>query len=142
MADVASVQIIENGFRNVVLNVGLVSDGSGITNQKIFDATSTGVYGVTIGGQVFYPGLHTKIIGIDFDVQDQKFRLDWEASANSLILAYGASPTDFAWHKMGGIPVPTGLAGATGSILLSTISPMPDATLSFILRLRKDIKQS
>lgn len=141
MADVATVQIIENGFRNVVLNVGLVSDGSGITAQKIFDATSGGVYGVTIAGQTFYPGLHTKVIGIDFDVQDQKFRLDWEAGANSLIMAYGASPTDFNWRKLGGIPCPPGLAGATGSILLTTIDAMPDATLSFILYLRKDIKQ-
>jgi hypothetical protein len=139
MADVASVQIIENGFRNVVLNVGLVSDGSGITNQKIFDATSSGVYGVNIGGQVFYPGIHTKVIGMDFDVQDMKFKLEWEASANQLIAAYGASPTDFNWRKMGGIPVPV-TAGATGSILLSTIDPMPDSTLSFILFLRKDVK--
>lgn len=141
MADVATVQIIENGFRNVVLNVGLVSDGSGITAQKIFDATSGGVYGVTIAGQTFYPGLHTKVIGIDFDVQDQKFRLDWEATANRLITAYGASPTDFNWRKMGGIPCPPGLVGATGSILLTTIDPMPNATLSFILSLRKDINQ-
>lgn len=141
MAETASVQIIENGFRNVVLNVGIVSDGSGIAAQKIFDATSGGVYGVRIGGQTFYPGLHAKIVGIDFDVQDQKFKLEWEATANSLILAYGASPTDFNWRKMGGIPCPPGLAGATGSILLSTIDPMPNATLSMMLYLRKDIKQ-
>lgn len=141
MADVITVQVIENGFRNVVLCGALVSDGSGVTAQKIFDATSTGIFGVNQAGQVFYPGIYTKIIGMDFDVQDQKFKLEWEASANSLILALGTSPEDFNWTRSGGIPVPHSLAGATGSILLSTINPMPNATLSFILYLRKGVPQ-
>lgn len=137
-----TLQVIENGFRNVVIRGAFVSaDGSGIANQVIYNATSSGAFGVTIAGHTYYPGIYTKLVALDFDVQDMKFRLDWEATANSLIMAFGASPEDFNWRKIGGIPVPSGLVGATGSILLSTIDCMPNSTLTFVLTLRKGVPQ-
>lgn len=138
MADVATVTVETNNARNVILRVALLSDGSGVALQKIFDAASA-TFANTVAGQAFLPGVHTTIVGMDFDVQDQKFALYWEAGANALIGAWGSSPESFDWKEIGGIRVPAGLAGATGSILLSTIDPMPDSTLSIILKLRKNV---
>lgn len=140
MADVPTIQVIENGFRNAVISLTLQSDGSGVNALKIYDATSSGAFGVNIGGQVLYPGVHSKLVGLDFDVQDQKFQLLWEASANVPMMTYGSSPEDFNWKRFGGIPCPV-VAGATGSILLTTIDPMPNSTLTAILYLTKGIRQ-
>jgi hypothetical protein len=80
---------------------------------------------------------------MDFDVDGMRFKLMWEATANNDIVAFGASPEDFDWKKFGGIRVPAGLTGATGSILCSTVGTIAaNDTLSFILYLRKNIPQS
>ena len=142
MADTITVNVEQNNYRNVILRCTLVSDGSGVTTQNIYNATSGGTYGVTQGNQTFYPGIHTTIVGMDFDVDGMRFALYWEATANNLIFALGASPEDFNWRQMGGIRVPAGLTGATGSILCSTIGAAANATLSFILYLRKNVPQS
>lgn len=138
MADVVDVHVEQNNTRNLILRGTLVSDGSGVVGQKIYDAASA-TYGVNIAGQVFTPGIHTTIVGLDFDVQGMQFTMDWEATANSRIFAFGASPEDFKFHRFGGIRVPPGLAGATGSILLSTVGAAANATLFFVLYLRKNI---
>lgn len=140
MAETASVFVEANGYRNVVLRIPFVSaDGSGITAQKIFDASSGGAFGVSKFGQTYYPGLHTSLVRVDYDAQDLKIRLDWEATANSPILALGNAPEDFNWIEFGGIRVPDGLAGATGSILLTTINQAPQSTFSLVLWLRKNV---
>ena len=139
MADVPVVSIEQNGYRNVVLRITLVSDGSGFTNYKIYDATSTGAFGVSAAGQMFYPGIHTTVVGLDYDVQDMKLRLQWEATTNQDILALGNAPEDFDWTRFGGIRVPSGLTGATGSILLSSQDSAIDATFSLVLYLRKNV---
>ncbi len=142
MVDAVTVNIETNGFRNIVLRCTLVSDGSGVTNQKIYDATSSGAFGVVVGGQTFYPGVHTTLIGLDYDVQDMKVRLQWEATANQDIVAMGNAPQDFDWKRIGGLRVPSGLTGATGSILLSTLNQAPDSTFWMVLYLRKGVPQS
>lgn len=139
MADVIDVQVQTNGYRNVILSGSLVSDGSGVAKQVIYDATSGGAFGVNQGGQVFYPGIHTTLVGLDFDVDGMRFELFWDATTDSLIQAYGASPEDFGWRRFGGLRVPAGLVGATGSILLSTIGAAANATLSFVMYLRKNV---
>lgn len=139
MADTPTVRVENNGYRNVVLRVSVVSDGSGFTGYKIYDATSGGNYGVVKGGQTFYPGLHTTIVGLDYDVQDMKLRLQWDASSPEDILPLGAAPQDFDWTSFGGIRVPSGLAGATGSILLTTLNASVNSTFSLVLRLRKNV---
>lgn len=140
MAETAPVFIENNGYRNVVLRIPFIStDGTGITNQKIYDATSSGVFGVNKAGSNFYPGIHTTLVGVDYDAQDLKLQIQWEATTNSDILNLGNAPEDFYWKDFGGIRVPPGLAGATGSILLSTVNQVPQSTFSLVLRLRKNV---
>lgn len=142
MAETAIISVENNGYRNVVIRGTLVSDGSGITNQKIYDATSGGAFGVNRAGQVFYPGVNTKVVGFDYDAQDLKLRVQWEATANQDIFPIGNAPEDFNWTRFGGIRVPVGLAGATGSILISTVDQQVNATFFFLLYLRKGVPQS
>lgn len=143
MAETCVVNVENNGFRNIVLRCTFVSaDGTGITNQPIYNATSTGAFGVSKAGQTFYPGVHTTVIGLDYDAQDLKLRIQWEATANQDIFALGNAPEDFDFTKFGGIRVPSGLAGATGSILLSTVNAAPQSTFTAILHLRKNVPVS
>lgn len=142
MADVPVVSIETNGYRNVIIRATLLSDGSGCTNFKVYDASSGGAFGVTApGGQLVYPGIHTKLIGLDYDIQDLKLRIRWEATANQDILALGNAPEDFNWRRFGGIRVPA-ITGATGSILLTTVDQQVNSTFSIVLYLRKGIPQS
>lgn len=145
MPDLATVNIEANGYRNYILRATYVSpDGAGITNQVIYDATSgfagtTGISsGVNKAGQIFYPGIHTTVVALDYDVQDVKVRLQWQANVNQDILALGNAPEDFNWERFGGIRVPAALAGATGSILLSTVNEAPQSTFTIVLYLRKN----
>lgn len=143
MAETAVINVENNGYRNVVIRATFVSvDGTGITNQVLYNATSSGTYGVLKAGQTFYPGVHTTIVGLDYDVQDTKVRLQWEATANADILALGNAPEDFRWERFGGIRVPSGLTGATGSILLSTVNTAPQSTFTIILYIRKNVPVS
>lgn len=143
MAETAPVFIEANGYRNVILRIPFLSvDGSGITLQKVFDATPTGAFGVSKAGQNFFPGIHTSIVGMDYDAQDLKLQLLWEATANSTIVSLGNAPEDFFWGRFGGIRCPIGLAGATGSILLSTVNAAPQSTFTLILYLRKNVPVS
>lgn len=138
MADNFVQRVEANSARNYVTRISIISDGTGQNLTKVFDATNV-ANGNLVGGQTFLPGIHTSIVGMDFDVQDMKFALYWEATANEQIGAWGASPASFDWRDIGGIRCPIGLAGATGSILLSTIDQNVNATLSLILRLRKNV---
>lgn len=145
MADSANivVAIENNGYRNIVIRASLVSDGTGLANYKLYDATSAGVYGVTApGGQMVYPGVNTKLVGLDYDVQDMKLRLQWDAGTPQDILALGSAPEDFNWKRFGGIRVPAGLTGATGSILLTTVNQAPQSTFMLVLYLIKNVPQS
>lgn len=143
MADVPVVSVEQNGYRNVVIRATLVSDGSGVNNYKIYDATSSGTYGVNRAGQVFYPGVHTTVIGLDYDVQDMKLRIQWEGvPSNQDILPLGSAPEDFRWYQFGGIRVPAALTGATGSILLTTVNQAPQSTFGLVLYLRKNVPET
>lgn len=139
MAEVCTVNVEQNGFRNVVLRCTYISvDGSGITNQKIFDATATGTYGVNRGGSISYPGVHTTVTKLDYDAQDLKLLIQWEATANANIFALSNAPEDFDFRDFGGIRVPGALIGATGSILVSTVNQAPQSTFTFLIYLRKN----
>lgn len=142
MTDTPTTVVMVNGYRNVVIRTTLVSDASGLSDYKVFDATSNTFAVTAPGGQLVVPGVHTSIIGLDFDVEGMGFSLSWEATDNQLIQAYGASPESFDWREIGGITVPKDLVGATGSILVNTIAAAENATLSFILKLRKNVPVS
>lgn len=144
MADSANIVVRTeaNNYRNLIVRASLVSDGSGLSNYKLFDAASA-TFGVTApGGQKVTPGIHVSIAQLHYDVQDMKIRLQWEATANEDILALGSAPEDFDWRDFGGIRVPSGLAGATGSILVTTVGFSVNSTFSMILHLRKNVPQS
>ncbi len=145
MADTANIVLrtMINGYRNVVVRASLVSDGSGLTAYKLYDASSAGIYSVIApGGQIVYPGIHSKLVGLDYDVQDMKINLLWDATTPESILALGSAPEDFDWKRMGGLPVPPGLVGATGSILITTINQAPQSTFALILYIRKNVPQT
>jgi hypothetical protein len=139
MADVVVNRTLVNGYRNAAIRVTDVSDGTGLTALKIFDATATGAFGVQAFGQTIYPGTHISVVGLDYDVQDMKINLLWEATANESLLALGSAPEDFSWQRIGGLTVPPGLVGATGSILVTTLDQIVGSTFSLVLYLRKNV---
>lgn len=144
MADTPTLNVIQNGYRNLILGMNLVSDGSGLSNYKVFDATST-TYGVNKGGQVFVPGTAAKVVGIDYDVQGMSFTLSWDATTDRLFFTSGASPESFDWRAFGGQgPYTNGVlfTGADGSILVNTLGAAANATLNIILYIRKGQPQS
>lgn len=142
MANVKTLNVEANGYRNVIIRATMLSDGTPDTTT-VYNATSSGAFGVTApGGQIAYPGIYTSVVGLDYDVQDMKIRLLWEATTDTDIAPLGSAPEDFNWTRFGGIRVPAGLAGATGSIKIQTIDPLVDATYTVILYLRKRIPQS
>lgn len=137
------IQIQQNNLRNAIIRVALESDGTQNETFVIYNATSGGSFGVTApGGQIMYPGINTKLVGLDYDVQDMKIALRWQATTDQDILPLGSAPEDFNWTRFGGLTVPSGLAGATGSIKLVTIGAIAGATASVILYLRKGVPQS
>lgn len=145
MADTANVvtTVETDGYRNLVIRSVLRSDGSGLSAYKVYDATSAGGHGVTApGGQIVYPGVHTTLVGLDYDVQDMKLQLLWDAGTPQNLLSLGSAPEDFNWTRFGGIRVPSALVGATGSILITTINQVPDSTFALILYLRKGVPQN
>lgn len=142
MASTNTLNVEQNGFRNVVIRATQVSDGTDGESVTIYDATSGGAYGVSKGGQTFYPGIHSTIVGLGYDCQDMKIRLMWEATADADILALGGSPETFKYGWFGGIRVPSGLVGATGSIKVISTAPQVGATYSIVIHIRKNVPQS
>ncbi len=143
MASRNTLQVLENGYRNCVIRATQVSDGTDGEEVVIYNATSSGAFGVTApGGQIVYPGIYSSIAALQFDTQDMKFALRWEASVDQDILVMGASPEDMDFTKWGGIVVPAGLTGATGSIKVVSLEPQVGASYSIIINIRKRVPQS
>jgi hypothetical protein len=143
MASANTLQVIENGYRNVVIRATQISDGTDGEAIKIYDASSGGVFGVAApGGRIVYPGIFSSIVALDYDVQDMKLALRWEASVDQDVLALGSAPENFDWRSIGGLKVPTGLAGATGSITAVSLGPNIGATYTIIISIRKRIPQT
>lgn len=142
MVDTPTVAILENGQRNVAIRASLVSDGTGLSAYKLYDATSSGQFGVQMYGQTLYPGIYSVVAGIDYDASNMAIRLQWEATVDQdLWVLSGASAEDFDWRKHP-VRVPIGLAGATGSILMTTVGQVANSSFSLTLRIRKEIPQS
>lgn len=146
MADNANIVVRTevNGYRNVVIRASLDSDGSGLNAFKLYDASLAGAFTIMApGGQIVAPGVHSTLVALDYDVQDMKINLLWDAVPTpESILALGSAPEDFDWKRFGGIRVPAGLAGATGSILITTINQAAGSTFSLIMGIRKNVPQS
>lgn len=144
MADTDNIvaRVEQDNARNTVVRVSLVSDGSGLTNYVLVDPTPAAAGAVNLSvswaGQVFYPGVHLKILRAYYDIQDMKVRLSWKATANEDVLVFGNAPEGFDYSFFGGLRVPAALAGATGQLLLNTVGAVAGATFSFLLHFRKN----
>ena len=142
MADAVTTNILVNGFRNAVVTLTNFSDGTGETNVVKVDATSSGPFGVSKQGQTFYPGTHLTIWRVTHTLGVMSVRLRWKATVDqdALILAPGTDEQDFS--EVGGLRVPAGLAGATGSIALTTQGAVVGASYTINLFLKKNVPTS
>ncbi len=138
MADLVTTRIQQNGFRNAVVVFTNESDGTGEAAVTKIDATSTGPYGVSKGGQLFYPGVHLKIMKINYSIADMSLQILWDATDDTaaVILAAGTDMLDFS--EIGGLICPS-VAGATGSLLFTTVGAMPGASYTVTLFLKKNV---
>ena len=141
MADVVTTQILENGPRNVVMKFTNESDGTGETAVTKVNATSSGSLGVVYQGQTFYPGVHLKVVGIEYDIKSMGLRIQWNARPDADMMVLGGFGTkDF--RSFGGLFVPSGLTSPTGSIDFTTVNANLGASYLVILRMRKGVPQS
>lgn len=143
MADTPVLNVIRNGYKNLILGMTLVSDGSGLTNYRVYDATSA-TYAVTQAGQAFTPGIYSRLVGLDYDVQGMSFKLSWDATTDNVFFTSGASPESFDWSRFGGQAPKSNdvlFTGADGSILVNTIGAAANATLMLVLYIRKGVPQ-
>lgn len=134
MANILTSQTLNNGPRNLVMKFTNVSDGTDETAVKKVDATDT-----AFANQGVVPGIHLTITRIIFDVKSMLLRILWEATTNTDIVDLGGDVADT--HKFGDI---AGLwnpnaAGATGSILFTTVGAMANSSYSIVLYMRKNV---
>jgi len=146
VADAVTSQLLDNGPKWAVYKFTNVSDGGGETGVVKVNATSTGPLGVTVQGQTFYPGVHLEVVALEYDVRTMAVRIMWEATANDdmwIASGAGAGPFIFLDRRGGfqGLKNPNS-AGATGSILFTTIGAAAGATYSIIMKLNKGIPQA
>lgn len=144
MADAVTTQILENGSRRIVVAFTNLSDGTGESGVKKVDASASGPYGVTVQGQISYPGVHLKVVDVWYDIGSMKLEMLWEASSNVPFLILSGQNR---WHILDqrggsqGIINPNG-AGATGSILFTTIGAALNSSYTVILEMTKGVPQS
>lgn len=145
MADTVTSQLLENGNRLVVYKFTNLSDATGETGVIKVDATSSGPLGVKVQGQTFYPGTNLKIVEIKYSVFSMGLRIQWEATSNVDCLVLQA--TDH-WKILdermgfGGLYVPPGTVGATGSIAFTTVGAAAGSGYTIIMTLTKGAPQS
>ena len=140
MADVVTTSIQQNGWQNYVVNFTNLSDSTGESGVTKVNATSAGNLGVLKGGQTFYPGIHLPIRKVIYSIRGMGLRIQWDATADqdALILGEGTDEQDFM--NISGLRVPNGLAGATGSILFTTVAAAANSSYSVTLHCRKNIQ--
>lgn len=135
MADSVNTQIILNAARNIVLKRTNLSDGTGETGATMIDATSA-----TYAVQGVAPGIHLKVTRIRYDIKGGMVNLQWDASSAVDMLDLGGFGT-FDMKDFAGLTVPV-VAGATGSILITTKGFMPNSSYSLIFEMTKNVPQS
>ena len=133
MADVVTTTILQNGPRNLVLRLTNFSDGTGETAIKKYDAQSA-VY----ANRGVVPGLFGRIKEVKGSVRNGGVRLQWDLAAPVDALLLGEE-VEFTYDA--GIPVVTG-AGATGSLLLTTVGFMINSSYALTIRIIKGVPQS
>lgn len=140
MADLVTTQILENGFRRLVMKFTNLSDGTGEAAVKKVDATSNTF---AVLGQP--PGVHLKIVDVDYDLQNMSVRLLWDASTPTdiMILSQNSMSMGKALDQRGGFQgfINPQAAGATGSILLTTVGAAANSSYTIILSMTKGVPQ-
>ncbi len=127
MPDVVTSQVIVSGPRNLIIKLTNVSDGTG----------ENGVLKVDVTAFTPSPGIHQTMWRVDFAVSGMLARLQWQATTAVDMLplsGYGS----FDYRQFGGLTVPN-VAGATGSILMTTQGQTSGSSYDITLRLRKNV---
>jgi hypothetical protein len=128
MADAVTSQTINNGPRNLIMKFTNESDGTGETGVKKVDAASA-----TFGA----PGIHLTIARITYVVQGGSLRVQWDASsATDIVILEYAGVMDQTFFS--GFPNPAA-AGATGSILFTTVGFTSGSSYTVTLEMIKNI---
>lgn len=144
MADAFVKQVIQNGPRNYIATYTCVFTlTSPISTYVAADPTSAGDMGWLIGGNTLYPDTNLKIWRLDYDMSaSQGLEILWDATADQVALAINGQGSGCRDYKhQGGIYVPSGLAGATGKILFTTLgTPSAGDIISINMWLKKDIQ--
>ena len=140
MADVVTSQTIEDGNRNLVMRFTNLSDGTGETGVVKVNATSQ--HGIVIGGNTIYPGINLKIVKVKYDIIGMALRIQWVSSSNTDALILNGAADHLSFKEFGGIPVPAGLSGATGSIAFTTVGAANNSSYTVVLYMTKGIPQS
>ena len=141
-ADTVTNQILENGFARLVVKVtDFSTDGAGLTNYKAVDAQSpdTGVFWI---GQQFVPGTSLVLTGLWWNVIGMVLRMQWEATVNQELLdlqGYGEWGFRDIRGGFGGLANPKS-AGATGSILFTTVGASAGSSCSVIMEFVKGLQ--
>jgi len=132
MADAVTSQTIINGSRNLVMKFTNESDGTGESGVKKVDAESS-----TFAVNGVIPGVHLTIARITYNVSGGSLRLRWEASSATDIdiLSY-AGVQDYT--AFGGLTNPNA-AGATGSILFTTVGFVSGSSYTVTLEMLKNV---
>lgn len=145
MADTVTSQLLENGQRLVVYKFTNLSDGTGEAGVVKVDATATGPLGIIVQGQTFYPGTNLKIVEIKYSVFSMGLRIQWVAtSAVDCLVLQATDHWKILDERMGfgGLYVPSGTTGATGSIQFTTVGAASGSGYTIIMTLTKGVPQS
>ncbi len=135
MADAVSTLTLSNGPRNLIRRFTNLSDGTGEAAVKKIDAAD-----VTLGNRGVALGVYSRIRRIEYIIRSGGVALYWEATANQpLAVLNGEGCMDFR----PGAKMPTpGAAGATGSILLTTVGFMINSGYDITIHLIKGVPQT
>ncbi len=124
MADVVTSKILHDGPRNVIVKLTCLSDGTG----------ETAVTKVNVLDLVKVPSRLT-VEKIEYDISGMQTTLLWEGTPNVVIATLSTGQGVMNWESIGGLTMMG--AGATGNILLTSISAGNNDSYAIILHLRK-----
>lgn len=139
---VTTSQLLVNGNRWVVYKLTCLIDVAGDeANALKVDASPSGPLGYPFQGVMIYPGVHLALTRIKFSIGSMAVRLQWQATANvDMLVLQQSDHWDFLPEQegFGGLVVPPGTPGATGSVLLSTLGSAVNSSYSLVMTFAKN----
>lgn len=135
MAITATVQIIDNSAKWLVVLMTAFADGSNDeTNVVKIDATD-GIFGE--GGQKLNASL--ALVDLDYDCKGLIARLQWTTSGTPAPLWTCANADHKCFLEYGGLKPPAGPPNATGSVQITTNGGAANTSYSILARFRKNV---